>query len=115
MLDRRMKTYGAALGSRALHRSRDLVVVANNAVSSDDDLALLLRKHRIAKLICSFPRSKTNTLFAELHRAGSASTLLRTTAHPFQCATAMPSRIDRDRISCWKDRPVSAWWLARWP
>jgi 3-oxoadipate CoA-transferase, alpha subunit len=97
MLDRRMKTYGAALsgladGSTILlggfggagvplglikavldTGARDLVVVANNAGSSDDDLALLLREHRVAKLICSFPKSKTNTLFAELHRAGKAA------------------------------------------
>jgi 3-oxoadipate CoA-transferase alpha subunit len=53
--------------------ARDLVVVANNAGSSDDDLALLLRENRVAKLIYSFPRSKTNTLFAELHRAAKVA------------------------------------------
>jgi len=97
MLDRRAQSYGEALkglsdGSTILvggfggagvplglirgvldTGARDLVVVSNNAGSSDDDLALLLREGRIAKVICSFPRSKTSTTFAELHRAGKVA------------------------------------------
>ncbi|MCK1667707.1 3-oxoacid CoA-transferase subunit A [Bradyrhizobium sp. 153] len=97
MLDRRMNTYGEALSGlfhgatillggfggagvalgliRAVLDSgaRDLVVVSNNAGSSEDDLALLLRNGRVAKVICSFPRSKTNTVFAELHRQGKVA------------------------------------------
>ena len=93
MLNRTMKTYGEALrdlgdGSTILlggfggagvplglvravldTGARELIVVSNNAGASDEDLALLLREGRVAKLICSFPRSKTNTMFAELYRA----------------------------------------------
>jgi 3-oxoadipate CoA-transferase alpha subunit len=93
MLDRRMKTYGEALsglvdGSTILlggfegagapsglirtvldARARELTIVASNAGASDADLALLLREGHVAKLICLFPRSRTNTLFAELHCA----------------------------------------------
>jgi 3-oxoadipate CoA-transferase alpha subunit len=97
MLDRRMNSHGDALRGlsdgatillggfggagvalgliRAVLETgaRDLTVVSNNAGSSDDDLTLLLRHGRIAKLICSFPRSKTNNVFAELHRQGKVA------------------------------------------
>ena len=52
---------------------RDLVIVSNNAGSSDDDLSLLLREGRVAKVVCTFPRSRTNTVFADLHRAGKVA------------------------------------------
>lgn len=64
---------GVPLGLiRAVHDSgaRELVVISNNAGSSADDVALLLRAGRVAKVICSFPRSKTNSDFADLFRQG---------------------------------------------
>jgi 3-oxoadipate CoA-transferase alpha subunit len=50
--------------------ARELVVVSNNAGSADNDLAMLLREGRVSKVVCTFPRSKTSTVFAELYRAG---------------------------------------------
>lgn len=49
---------------------RDLVVVANNAGGGHVGLALLMELGRVRKIICSFPRSSTSTIFEELYRAG---------------------------------------------
>ena len=50
--------------------ARDLVVVANNAGGGHVGLALLMELGRVRKIICSFPRSSTSTIFEELYRAG---------------------------------------------
>jgi 3-oxoadipate CoA-transferase alpha subunit len=52
------------------HGARDLTVVNNNAGNGDVGLALLLRERRVAKLICSFPRSSHSHVFDTLYRAG---------------------------------------------
>ena len=49
---------------------RDLVVVANNAGGGHVGLALLMELGRVRRIICSFPRSSTSTIFEELYRAG---------------------------------------------
>ena len=49
---------------------RDLIVVANNAGASTRDIGWLLAKGRVRKVICSYPRSPTSTVFAELYAAG---------------------------------------------
>ncbi len=49
---------------------RDLTVVANNAGGGHVGLALLMELGRVRKIICSFPRSSTSTVFEELYRAG---------------------------------------------
>ena len=48
--------------------ARDLVVVANNAGGGHVGLALLMELGRVRKIICSFPRSSTSTIFEELYR-----------------------------------------------
>jgi 3-oxoadipate CoA-transferase alpha subunit len=50
--------------------AKDLVVVANNAGGGRVGLALLMELGRVRKIICSFPRSSTSTIFEELYRAG---------------------------------------------
>lgn len=52
------------------HGARELTLVNNNAGNGDIGLALLLREHRAAKLICSFPRSSHSHVFETLYRAG---------------------------------------------
>ncbi|MBU6499466.1 MAG: 3-oxoacid CoA-transferase subunit A [Rhodospirillales bacterium] len=50
--------------------ARDLVVVANNSGGGHVGLALLMELGRVRRIICSFPRSSTSTVFEELYRAG---------------------------------------------
>ena len=49
---------------------RDLVVIANNAGSNDPDLSAMLLAGRVRKVICSYPKSATNRVFADLYAAG---------------------------------------------
>ena len=49
---------------------KDLTVVANNAGGGHVGLALLMELRRVRRLVCSFPRSATSTIFEELYRAG---------------------------------------------
>ncbi len=49
---------------------KDLVIVANNAGGGHVGLALLMELGRVRRIICSFPRSSTSTVFEELYRAG---------------------------------------------
>ena len=49
---------------------RDLTVVANNAGAGRIGLARLMELERVARIVCSFPRSSTSTIFEELYRAG---------------------------------------------
>jgi 3-oxoadipate CoA-transferase, alpha subunit len=52
------------------HGARELTVVNNNAGNGEIGLALLLRERRVAKLICSFPRSSHGHVFDTLYRSG---------------------------------------------
>jgi 3-oxoadipate CoA-transferase alpha subunit len=52
------------------HGARDLTIVNNNAGNGEIGLARLLKAGRVAKLICSFPRSSHGHVFTELFRAG---------------------------------------------
>ncbi len=47
-----------------------LTVVANNAGTGQVGLARLMAAGRVARIICSFPRSAGSTVFEELYRAG---------------------------------------------
>ena len=47
----------------------ELTVVCNNAGSGEVGLAALLRAGRVAKIICSYPRSETSIVFPGLFRA----------------------------------------------
>lgn len=52
------------------HGAKDLVVVNNNAGTGDVGLAALIRRRRVRKMICSFPRSSDPRAFHELYLAG---------------------------------------------
>jgi 3-oxoadipate CoA-transferase alpha subunit len=47
-----------------------LTVISNNAGSGEGDLALLLAKGRVRKIICSFPRTPGSVVFPKLYREG---------------------------------------------
>ena len=49
---------------------RDLEVISNNAGSGDTGVAALLRRGRVRKIVCSFPKTAGSTVFEELYRAG---------------------------------------------
>ena len=48
----------------------DLVVVNNNTGSGHVGLAALIEQGRVAKMICSFPRTAGSTVFPDKYRAG---------------------------------------------
>ena len=48
----------------------DLTVISNNAGSGTVGLAALIKAGRVAKMVCSYPRSADSMVFAELYRAG---------------------------------------------
>ncbi|HMN96140.1 MAG TPA: 3-oxoacid CoA-transferase subunit A [Phycisphaerales bacterium] len=48
-----------------------LTVISNNTGSGEVGLAALLKAGRVAKVICSFPRTANSTVFPELYRAGA--------------------------------------------
>jgi 3-oxoadipate CoA-transferase alpha subunit len=50
--------------------ARDLVVINNNTGNGRVGLAALIAAGRVRRMICSFPRGTTDTLFPELYRAG---------------------------------------------
>lgn len=50
--------------------ARGLTVVSNNTGSGEVGLAALIRQGRVAKVICSYPRTANSTVFPELYRAG---------------------------------------------
>ncbi|MBL8587644.1 MAG: 3-oxoacid CoA-transferase subunit A [Methylobacteriaceae bacterium] len=50
--------------------ARDLTIVSNNAGSGDTGVAKLLKRERVRKIICSFPKTAGSTVFEELYRAG---------------------------------------------
>ena len=52
------------------HGATNLTVVSNNSGNGEVGIAALIRAGRVAKVICSFPRSSNSTVFPELFRAG---------------------------------------------
>lgn len=48
----------------------ELTVVNNNTGSGEVGLAALIRAGRVAKMICSYPRTANSTVFPELYRSG---------------------------------------------
>ncbi len=48
----------------------DLTVISNNTGSGEVGLAALLKERRVAKVICSFPKTLNSTVFPELYREG---------------------------------------------
>ena len=48
----------------------DLTVISNNAGSGTTGLAALIKAGRVAKMICSYPRSADSEVFAEQYRTG---------------------------------------------
>ena len=50
--------------------ARDLTIVSNNTGSGEVGLAALLKEGRVAKVICSFPRTANSTVFPDLYRSG---------------------------------------------
>ncbi|MHC4380591.1 MAG: 3-oxoacid CoA-transferase subunit A [Planctomycetota bacterium] len=51
--------------------AKDLTVVNNNTGSGEVGLAALIKAGRVAKMICSYPRSMNSTVFPELYRSGA--------------------------------------------
>jgi 3-oxoadipate CoA-transferase alpha subunit len=50
--------------------STDLTVVNNNTGSGEVGLAALIKAGRVAKMICSYPRTANSTVFPELYHSG---------------------------------------------
>jgi len=50
--------------------AKNLTIVNNNAGNGETGLALLLRKRRVKKILCSFPRQADSHIFDALYRAG---------------------------------------------
>ncbi len=50
--------------------AKDLTVVSNNTGSGEVGLAALLKEKRVAKVICSFPRTANSTVFPDLYNSG---------------------------------------------
>ena len=48
----------------------ELTVVNNNTGSGEVGLAALIKAGRVAKMICSYPRTANSTVFPELYRSG---------------------------------------------
>ncbi|NHZ70602.1 MAG: 3-oxoadipate CoA-transferase, partial [Proteobacteria bacterium] len=50
--------------------AKDLIVVNNNTGSGEVGLAALIKAGRVAKMVCSYPRTANSTVFPELYRSG---------------------------------------------
>jgi 3-oxoadipate CoA-transferase alpha subunit len=50
--------------------SSNLTVINNNTGSGEVGLAALIKEHRIAKMICSYPRTANSTVFPKLYHDG---------------------------------------------
>jgi 3-oxoadipate CoA-transferase alpha subunit len=48
----------------------ELTVVSNNAGNGEVGLAALIRAGRVARMVCSYPRSSHSTVFNQLYRSG---------------------------------------------
>lgn len=53
------------------HGATNLTVVNNNTGSGEVGLAALIKAGRVARMICSYPRSVNSTVFPELYRSGA--------------------------------------------
>jgi 3-oxoadipate CoA-transferase alpha subunit len=52
------------------HGATNLTVVNNNTGSGEVGLAALIKAGRVAKMICSYPRTANSTVFPEMYRSG---------------------------------------------
>ncbi len=52
------------------HGATNLTVISNNAGNGQIGLAALIREGRVAKMVCSFPRSSSSTVFQDMYRVG---------------------------------------------
>jgi 3-oxoadipate CoA-transferase alpha subunit len=52
------------------HGAKNLTVVSNNTGSGNVGLAALIEQGRVAKMICSFPRTANSTVFQDNYKAG---------------------------------------------
>ena len=52
------------------HGAKDLTVVNNNTGSGHVGLAALIENKRVAKMICSFPKSANSFVFPDLYKKG---------------------------------------------
>ena len=52
------------------HGATNLIVVSNNSGNGEVGIAALIRAGRVAKVICSFPRSPHSTVFPDFYRSG---------------------------------------------
>ncbi len=50
--------------------AKGLTIVSNNCGSGEVGLAALLKAERVAKVICSFPRTANSTVFPDLYHSG---------------------------------------------
>ncbi len=50
--------------------AKDLTVISNNTGNGEVALAALIANRRVAKVVCSYPRSSQSKVFPELYRAG---------------------------------------------
>lgn len=50
--------------------AKELTVVSNNCGSGEVGLAALLKAQRVAKVVCSFPRTANSTVFPDLYHNG---------------------------------------------
>lgn len=48
-----------------------LTVINNNTGTGEVGLAALIKAGRVARMVCSYPRSANSTVFPDLYRAGS--------------------------------------------
>jgi len=53
------------------HGATNLTVVNNNTGSGEVGLAALIKAGRVAKMICSYPRTANSTVFPELYHSGA--------------------------------------------
>ena len=53
--------------------AKDLTVVNNNTGSGEVGLAALIKAGRVAKMICSYPRSMNSTVFPKLYKEGATA------------------------------------------
>lgn len=57
-----------------LHQgARGLTIVSNNAGAGETGIALLLKEHRVAKVICSYPRTPGSIWFERRYEAGEVA------------------------------------------
>ena len=52
------------------HGATNLTVVNNNTGSGEVGLAALIKEKRVAKMICSYPRTANSTVFPKLYKSG---------------------------------------------